>query len=416
LRRFRLSDGTYEEEWRYSPKQLKYYSIAYDHVNNLVYFSRFVPGISITYQPGFFKYRGTYIEAHGNITSQEIGPASNWHNLSFEIDQTNSNGKFKAYLLGKNKTSGSWETLDTLTEPSVSLESVKANSYNYIMLSFDLVDSSYGAGQPMKFNSLKVNFDYLPEVSLIPQDMTFAPDSMLQGIDVNMNLKVHNYGYIPVENLRLDFYLNDGDSVFFTKYVSVQPDSFTTIDHTIKTDTIVFFNKLITIATSPIGEYFTFNNLIVDSFYVARDSVRPAFNITFDGKEILDGDIISSKPVVVITMRDDTPLEWKQSDFTIVFDNNPLHFAPDTLEFELVSPYPNAEARVTWRPFIKDDGLHTLEVLAKDPSGNFFDSTSYRISFYVYNQSDLRDVYNYPNPFGDNTYFTFELRGTSVPD
>src|SRR5690606_32358846 len=146
------------------------------------------------------------------------------------------------------------------------------------------------------------------------------------------------------------------------------------------------------------------------------DSVRPAFNITFDGKEILDGDIISSKPVVVITMRDDTPLEWKQSDFTIVFDNNPLHFAPDTLEFELVSPYPNAEARVTWRPFIKDDGLHTLEVLAKDPSGNFFDSTSYRISFYVYNQSDLRDVYNYPNPFGDNTYFTFELRGTSVPD
>jgi len=57
-----------------------------------------------------------------------------------------------------------------------------------------------------------------------------------------------------------------------------------------------------------------------------------------------------------------------------------------------------------------------LQILAKDASGNFFDTTSYIISFNVFNNSDLRDVYNYPNPFGNNTYFTFELRGTDVPD
>jgi flagellar hook assembly protein FlgD len=91
-------------------------------------------------------------------------------------------------------------------------------------------------------------------------------------------------------------------------------------------------------------------------------------------------------------------------------------FTPDTLVFEEISPYPNSEVKVTWTPTIKEDGLHTLEVLAKDPSGNFFDSTSYRVSFNVFNESDLRDVYNYPNPFGDNTYFTFELRGISVPE
>ena len=36
--------------------------------------------------------------------------------------------------------------------------------------------------------------------------------------------------------------------------------------------------------------------------------------------------------------------------------------------------------------------------------------------FYVYNQPNLLNVYNYPNPFKNDTYFTFELRGTVVPE
>jgi len=56
-----------------------------------------------------------------------------------------------------------------------------------------------------------------------------------------------------------------------------------------------------------------------------------------------------------------------------------------------------------------------LEVLAKDPSGNFFDSTSSRSIFNVFTETALREVYNYPNPFKTQTHFTFELRGT-LPD
>ncbi|OGU74844.1 MAG: hypothetical protein A2V93_05540 [Ignavibacteria bacterium RBG_16_34_14] len=250
---------------------------------------------------------------------------------------------------------------------------------------------------------------------MIPKDITFVPDSMMQGIDVNMNLKVNNYGYLPLDSLRLDFYMNDADSVFFIKYISVQPDSFTVIDKTIETDTIIFKTKIKALASTPIQEYFTYNNLIEDSFFVARDSVKPAFNITFDGKEILDGDVISSQPEVLITLKDNGPLPLTESLFTIVYDNEPLVFIPDTLVFDY-TPYPNSEAKITWKPNIKDDGRHTLEVLAKDASGNFFDTTSYRISFSVFNESDIRDVYNFPNPFGNNTYFTFQLRGVDVPD
>ncbi len=100
--------------------------------------------------------------------------------------------------------------------------------------------------------------------------------------------------------------------------------------------------------------------------------------------------------------------------FTIVHNNIPLRFSNPDLNFAY-TPFPNSKAEITWTPKL-NDGRHILEVLAKDASNNFFDTTSYRKIFYVYNDPDLRQVYNYPNPFADNTYFTFELRGVNPPE
>lgn len=415
LRRYRLSDGIYEEEWIYAYPLKDYYTMNYDFLHNHVYFSQFRP-VWGSYEPGFAKYSGTYIEANGSITSQEIGPSSKWHDIQFEIDQTNSNGIYKAFLSGKSKSSGQWEILDTLTQQINSLASLDVNDFNFIKLKVEFVDSSFGAGQPMKFNSLKVNYDYLPEISMIPQEMTFHPDSMLQGTDINMNLKVHNLGYIPVDSLKLDFYMNEGDSVFLTRYISVQPDSFTVVDQIIGTSKIVFDTKIKALASTSFEEYFTYNNLIENSFYVVRDTIKPTFSITFDGQEIIDGDIISSQPEIVITLEDNSPLPITPSLFTLVHQNVPLKFEnnPD-LTFTYSPGETVSRAEIVWTPTLVD-GRHTLEVLAKDSSGNFFDSTSHRSIFYVYSDADIRHVYNYPNPFSDDTHFTFELRGTLVPD
>lgn len=421
LRRYRLSDGVFEEEWRYSLAAKDFYCIAYDHTNDVVYFQTFRPIVS--YTPAFFKYRGTFVEANGEIITQEIGPASKWNNLQFEIDQTNSNGIYKAYLLGKSKSNNGWVLLDSLTQSTFDLSNINVKEYNFIKLRFDLADSSFGAGEPMKFNSLKINYEYLPEISIVPKDLTFVPDSVLQGISLEMILDVHNLGYVSADSLKLEFYNNLGDTIFFTTYINIPYDSSLTFIKTIITDNLLYsapvspvYVKLV--ATLPVQEYYTFNNQINGTFYVVRDSANPLFNITFDGREIISGDIISSEPEVVITLEDNSPLPLDSTYFTLVhtYKNIPKVLSVPGPDVKFVTtPYPNNKAIITWTPKL-EDGRHVLEVLAKDASGNFFDSTSSRSVFNVFNNPDLLQVYNYPNPFSDNTYFTFELRGVLPPE
>jgi hypothetical protein len=160
-------------------------------------------------------------------------------------------------------------------------------------------------------------------------------------------------------------------------------------------------------------EYFYFNNLSDNNFYVARDSIRPAFSVTFDGQEIIDEDIVSSSPEVVITLADNSPLPLDTTFFTIVHNNIPLHFYDPDISWEYQGP--GTPFIITWTPELQD-GRHTLEILAKDASGNFMDSTSYRIIFYVYSENDISEVFNYPNPFASNTHFTFILKGNEKPD
>jgi hypothetical protein len=181
----------------------------------------------------------------------------------------------------------------------------------------------------------------------------------------------------------------------------------------VDTKGLLFENEIAVFGDQSKREYFYFNNLTDQKFFVARDSVRPVFDVKFDGQEIIDNDIVSATPEVVITLEDNSPLPLDTTLFTIVHNNKPLRFYQPELSYE----YGGAGTPfvITWKPQL-NDGRQTLEVLAKDKSGNFFDSTSYRIIFYVFNENDITDIYNYPNPFARTTHFTFLLKGQNKPD
>ncbi len=213
--------------------------------------------------------------------------------------------------------------------------------------------------------------------------------------------------------IKKQYHVHLDNTAFYQSYFTIPGDSFVIDSRVMPTNSLIFDNAVSTILEYKGNEYFTFNNITGNSFFVARDSINPTFYITFDGKEIVNGDIVPNKPEIRITLKDNSPLQLDTSLFTIILDNIPLGFAKNNIQFSY-TPYPNSEASLLLLPELKE-GRHILDVLAKDSSGNFFDTTFNRSIFYVYDENDIQKIYNYPNPFEDYTHFTFELHGNDKP-
>ncbi|MBK7981688.1 MAG: T9SS type A sorting domain-containing protein [Ignavibacteriae bacterium] len=73
----------------------------------------------------------------------------------------------------------------------------------------------------------------------------------------------------------------------------------------------------------------------------------------------------------------------------------------------------NPKVTVNYNPIL-EDGEYTLKVLGRDASGNIDQTSGITRNFNVMSEPKLLEVYNYPNPFGSETYFTFKL--TQIPD
>ena len=413
---YRLSDGLKWDRWLVSephPQNFQhYFSWCWDWIHDRIYASVFRHPEPIA--PKFGKFAGYYVDANGTITTKSVGPVAWWNNLKYDLRNPSPTGEFKTYLFGQNSTTKNWDTLQVDFPDSVSLSGINSDLYTNLQLKFDLTDSSFTLTEPMELRSVQFDYQPLSDVYLEREDFHFQQDSLLQGFPVTFDLKARNSGNLSADSVNLNFYLNGLDSLIYNHKVSVPADSFSNpVEYTVETNKLLFENEVSAYSKQNKREYFYFNNLIDQNFYVARDSIRPTFNVKFDGQEIIDGDIVSSSPEVVITLEDNSPLPLDTTFFTIVHNNVPLHFYQPELNWDYHGP--GTPFIVTWKPELVD-GRHTLEVLAKDASGNFFDSTSYRIIFYVYTENDITDVYNYPNPFARTTHFTFLLKGKDKPD
>lgn len=177
-------------------------------------------------------------------------------------------------------------------------------------------------------------------------------------------------------------------------------------------------------------EQHEFNNVYIQPFFVIVDKINPILDITFDGKHIIDGDIVSPTPEILIEVNDEN--QYAAVDDTssvqlflrrgslanpferVFMQSNPeINFVPGTL--------PENKARVFYYPgadYNLEDGQYTLRVQSRDSKGNFSgdNESFYEISFEVVNERGVSQVLNYPNPFSTSTRFVYTLTGGEMPE
>ncbi len=172
-------------------------------------------------------------------------------------------------------------------------------------------------------------------------------------------------------------------------------------------------------------EQYLFNNFLYKDFFVKGDNYAPTLDVTFDGVHILNRDLVSSKPHIMIKLKDnnnylllnDTSLlnvKLKYPDGTIKtfrFDNDTLKFTPSTLN----QGTEGNTATIDFLPFLPEDGEYELIVRGEDQSGNKAGIIEYKVTFMVINKSMISNLLNYPNPFTTSTAFVFTLTGSQIP-
>jgi hypothetical protein len=140
---------------------------------------------------------------------------------------------------------------------------------------------------------------------------------------------------------------------------------------------------------------------------------------------ILNRDIVSSKPHIVVKLKDEN--KWMVLNDTsgikvqVRYPDGTLRsyyfLQNDTLKFTAPGNAPSNDntATIDFIPYFVKDGNYELIVTGKDRSGNTAGSLEYKVGFQVVNKPMISNMLNYPNPFTTSTAFVFTITGSEVP-
>lgn len=378
---------------------------------------------------------------YGTITSPLIGPASRWgsfHWNTFSIDANPFNDSAFVNIIGV-KPDGQQDILYGQVQPNVTsipdlYNNIDASVYPYLKLFMFTRDDA--TLTPTQLDSWHVLYEGVPEAALNPSiQYSFYQDTLQQGDDLRLITAVENIGDYPMDSLWMHYFIIDKNNQihhYYQKNDSLRVGTF--IVDTFKTSTVSYpgLNSL-WIEANPINhpshqlEQTHFNNIGQKLFMVGTDKANPLLDVTFDGVHIMNGDIVSAKPDILIQLKDENQLLWMDDTSDVeIYLRKPgvstpvkLHFSGSDLIFH---PATNSEnyCRIEYRPdFTNQDGMYELLLRATDKSGNMSGigngSYDYNIQFEVINQSTITHVLNYPNPFSTSTQFVFTLTGSELP-
>ena len=357
----------------------------------------------------------TFQSSAGTYTSPLFGPVSSWKSLDLAT-KNNANSLINIYPIVTNTN-----RIDTLSVLPIINNSANLSSLSkYSFLKF-LVKINKGTGLlPPSLSSLQINYNSLPELGTNFQVVSVAKDTVVQGDKIILSFSVYNVGQATASNFRVTIDAvypdNSKEKVYDTTIDSLgagQNKKFIYSYSTISIIGKIQFNITID-PDNKITELYKDNNLYSIAAYVKTNNTSATMKVTFDGNDIVNGDYISLKPNIIIELNDQSYVPITDTTLIRLYLNGRrIYFAnnPNVL----IPTYSNSNPKlvVNYKPTLSS-GSYSLKIWTKSITGSAADSVVLNRKFQVDSELKLLEVYNYPNPFSKETYFTFKL--TQVPD
>jgi hypothetical protein len=373
----------------------------------------------------------------GFVASEIIGPSYKWNSLHWRVQSLDpSAGDTTIIKLVGIQKNGQEDTLGVFTQDSLDIGAlynyVNANSYPYLKLVAFMRDNIYRTSPQLK--RWQVLYDQAPECAINPlKGFASINDTLYEGDEVSFRFPIENIGDKDfTDSLVVTYWMEDNNRIVSPLPSKMKPAPFKpgqVIIDTIKINTYQLRgNNSLWIYVNPIQhpkyqkEQSQFNNIGRYTFKVNTDVTNPLMDVTFDGIRILNGDIVSAKPNILITLKDENKFLALNDTgaFTVLLQppgqttQQRLYFAKD-LQFT-PADLPKNSCSITYNPIFATDGKYTLIAQARDRSKNASGTQDYRIEFEIDNKPSVTNVLNYPNPFTTSTRFVFTLTGSEIPE
>lgn len=375
---------------------------------------------------------------YGHIESLPIGPSSSWQNVEWKAEkiENNTDEDYFLTIIGIKKDGQKVVLRDSVKQEKIDISNVSSETYPYLQLQLYTKDKAFKTPTQLKW--WKVNYLPITDLAINPQKkFEFHSDTLTQGEKGKLQLAIENIGQVAItDSFLVKYTLQDAKNKMYElethKIAPLKPNeifvdtlTFETINYSGDMRLWVELNPWSeALGKYPQEEKNRFNNIANKTFYIEKDQTNPLMDVTFDGIHIMDGDIVSSKPEIMITLDDENPyfLLKDTNSFSVYLKNTqtniekkiPVNGNPQ-IKFEPAKLQKN-KATLIYKPIFEQDGTYQLRVRAKDIIGNPSGKNDYQISFRIINESTITHIFNYPNPFSTNTRFVFELTGSELPD
>jgi len=370
----------------------------------------------------------------GYITSPRMGPAKQWLEVIWRGNSvenpTNDIPSVDVIGIDAGQNESLLYSLDASTQ-NFDLSNIPAQIYPYVRLRMRNLDSVKLSPYQLKY--WRIHYTPVPEGALAPNLYFSSKDTLEIGEFLNFGIAFRNISKAAFDSIRIKLVIIDRNNVQHELF----PDKGRPI---ISGDSIVVRfsidtknypeNNIMYLDINPDNdqpEQYHFNNFLYRNFYVRPDKKNPLLDVTFDGVHILNRDIVSAKPHIVIKLKDeakfmllnDTTLSSVQLKYpdgtmrTFNFDNDTLRFTPATNGADNTASidfFPQFTQQ-----FSAEGDEYELIVLGKDRSGNRAGEIEYRVTFKVISKPMISNLLNYPNPFSTSTAFVFTITGSEIP-
>jgi len=370
----------------------------------------------------------------GTMKSPVYPKAKEWKTLvwdGYSIETPSTDNAFLS-VLGVDASGRETELIGQVpvTQQRLDISSLDVQNYAGLRIALqtrDTVDKS-----PYQLKYWRLYNTPSPEGAIAPNMYFSKKDTVEAGEPLDLGIAFKNVSDHSFDSLALKLSVRDQNNVehliSVPKIKPLAPGDTARVNISFDTKSYGGTN-LAYLELNPEGglhqsELYQFNNFISRNFYVRGDTTNPYLDVTFDGSRILNRDIVSSKPTILMKLTDDSKyLLLNNTDLIKVQLKYPdgvtrdYQFNNDTLVLTPPSQGGNDgnTATVTFKPNLLADGDYELVVSAKDQSGNTAGGLNYRIAFQVINKPMISNLLNYPNPFTSSTAFVFTLTGSDIP-